>query len=109
MLAATALVALASLPLKCVSLTPIYIGGFVNNFDIEANASQSGTEHLAAANLAIRNINNKTDGVFDSILPNHYFLTAYAVANDYVTAAQNAYSMDYTVFNKRGIDVAVIA
>ena len=45
------------------------MGGLFRQYDKEDNVSATGISRMAAVELAIRRLNNKTDTFFDELLP----------------------------------------
>ena len=56
------------------------IGGLFSVFNEDGSVNIHQAEHLSAFLMAIDEINNKTDGIMDDILPNSHLV--YAIAND---------------------------
>ena len=56
------------------SMQVVYIGGLFAQFRRDSNnkyiVDQSGVGEVAAVQLALDKVNNKTDNVFDDLLPN---------------------------------------
>ena len=72
-------------------------GGLFETFDSNNDGSitvlQSGVQRKAAFLMAINEINNKTDGIADDLLPNHTIniFVLNSETNNYFNTIQNAY------------------
>ena len=77
-------------------------------FTATGSVSTTGLQQTAACIMAIREINNKTDGIADFLLPNTTLKLAVTFARgSYYLAIQAAQSLAQSVFGQTGIDVAV--
>ena len=76
------------------TLTPIDIGGLFNAFDIDGKPSAAGSQQLAAFLMAIKEINNKYDGIHDDILPDYYLRIRVSEAHGFLGAVQASSYMD---------------
>lgn len=75
--------------------TDIHIGGIFNVWNKDKSLITQGQEALAAFLLAIKEINNKTDGIYDNMLQGYRLTPAIGRdATDYVGAVQEAFDMD---------------
>ena len=72
------------------ALKPINIGGMFNQFDSKRQPSKYGSQRLAAFLMAVNEINNKTDNIFDEILPDYYFNISVTEAHDFIGAVHAA-------------------
>ena len=78
------------------TLEPIDIGGLFNAFDIQGRNSSAGAQRLAAFLMAVREINDKHDGVHDDILPGHYLRIRVSGAHGYLGAVQASAKMEFS-------------
>ena len=87
----------------------VYIGGL---FPISSTVSGvkdfSGSMYLAAALMALREINNKHDLIHDELLPNTTLLFAVrSPRRDYIYGIKRSLELASSVFNGRGISACV--
>jgi hypothetical protein len=59
----------------------VQIGGLFTPFDLNGNFSSSGYQQMAAFLMAIREINDKTDGIWDNL----NLTLQYAIASPYAS------------------------
>ena len=87
-----------ALLLSCVGVvlgTDIHIGGIFNVWNEDTTLRRDGQEALAAFLLAIEEINDKTDGIYDNILQGYELKPAIGWdATDYVGAVKVAFDLD---------------
>jgi len=77
-------------------------------FTPTGSVNTAGLQQTAACIMAIREINNKTDGIADNLLPNTKLKLAVTFARgSYYLAIQAAQALASSVFSGTGIDVAV--
>jgi hypothetical protein len=82
------------------------IGGFFSPVSPTLKLYVDQAEHLAAFIMAVNDINNKTDGIYDHLLPGTTFQLALGVENSMATAAANAVSLG-SAFGGKGVIAAV--
>ena len=65
------------------SVQVVLVGGIFPQFRLDSNkkfvVDESGVRRMAAVQMAINRINNKTDGEFDDLLPNTQVRCEYIV------------------------------
>jgi hypothetical protein len=86
----------------------VRIGGFFAPVSPSGALYVSQAEHLAAFVMAARDINDKTDGIFDDVLVGTDFQIAVGIENSLSSAAVNAVQLG-TAFGGQGVEVAVSA
>jgi hypothetical protein len=111
------LVALASIllvgqSLETTALTfppaTLHIGGFFAPVSPKGSVYTSQAEHLAAFVMAVNDINNKNDGIYDDLLPDTQFEIAVGVESSLASAATNAVQLT-SAFGGSGVEAAVSA
>ena len=70
--------------------TVLKIGGLFSPFDDSGNVNSMQVQSLAAFLLAVKQINNKTDGVLDDILPDSTIVVNIQSAHSYLEGTQAA-------------------
>ncbi len=86
----------------------IKVGGFFNPFDESGKFDSAGAQYLASFLMAIREINNKSDGILDDLLPGTELVVAIESAEGLMGGEEAALYFSNQVFGT-GIDVAVSA
>jgi hypothetical protein len=84
----------------------IQIGGFFAPLSPSNHLYKDQAEHLAAFVMAVNDINNKADGVFDDVLPNTTIEIAVGTENSLVSSAINAVALEAS-FGGKGVVAAV--
>jgi hypothetical protein len=84
----------------------VRVGGFFSPLTRTGSLYLDQAEHLAAFMMAANDINNKTDGLFDKLLPNTAFHTALGLEDSLSSAATNAVNLG-TAFGGKGVTAAV--
>jgi len=73
-------------------------------FTVDGNIHTEGIHAISGALMALREINNKTDGIYDEILPNTVIKVALRTPYvDYIEATNAAIDLSSSVFNGDGI------
>jgi predicted ABC-type ATPase len=73
----------------------VRVGGFFSPLTRTGSLYLDQAEHLAAFMMAANDINNKTDGLFDKLLPNTAFHIALGFEDSLSSAATNAVNLGY--------------
>ena len=82
----------------------LYVGGIGPKFTTSDTVNVAGTHAIAAIVMAIREINNRSDGIADKILPNTTIKYAFRFPRqNYIEALNAAQDLANTVFNGKGI------
>jgi hypothetical protein len=84
----------------------VRVGGFFSPLTRTGSLYLDQAEHLAAFMMAANDINNKTDGLFDKLLPNTAFHIALGFEDSLSSAATNAVNLG-TAFGGKGVTAAV--
>jgi hypothetical protein len=87
------IICLRDLLIAANSLTSVRIGGFFAPLSPSSHLYKDQAEHLAAFMMAVNDINNKTDGIYDDILPGITIEVAVSVENSVTSAAANAVNL----------------
>jgi hypothetical protein len=87
----------------------VRIGGLFAPISSSDKVFRDEAEHLAAFVMAARDINNKTDGIYDDLLPGTTFEIAVGFENSLPTAATSAVSLATKSFGGQGVDAVVIS
>jgi hypothetical protein len=96
------------------SVTPnvpsaVYVGGFFSPVGPNGKVFLDQAEHLAAFMMAVNDINNKTDGIYDDVLVGTDFLIAVDNADSLASAADNAVTLGSSAFGGQGVSAAVVS
>jgi ABC-type branched-subunit amino acid transport system substrate-binding protein len=75
--------------------------------DASGKIDDDGAQCLAAFLMAVREINNKTDGVFDDILPNTKLVVAVRSSYGYEAAVSGTKDLIENVFGGTGVHVVI--
>eukprot|EP01041_Mallomonas_annulata_P010183 gene10183-21220_t len=90
------------------SLTFIRVGGLFPLTDLHGNVDKSAAQYLASFLMAIREINNKNDGILDNLLPNTRLVIAVRNSKGkFIETFQAATELTSRVFNNSGIQAAI--
>jgi hypothetical protein len=84
------------------------IGGLFCPLSPTSSVYVDQVEHLAAFVMAVNDINNKADGIYDDVLPNMTLKIAIGTEHSLATSATSAVQLT-TAFDGQGIDGAVSA
>jgi hypothetical protein len=86
----------------------VRVGGMFSPLSHTASVYVDQAEHLAAFVMAANDINDKTDGILDDLLPNTTFAIAIGIEHSLATAATTAVQLT-TAFDGQGINGVVSA
>jgi hypothetical protein len=86
--------------------TPVRIGGFFAPVSPNLGLFVDQAQHLAAFVMAITDINNKSDGIFDDILPTTELQFAVGTESSLASAATNVVELAGS-FGGQGVDAVV--
>jgi hypothetical protein len=84
----------------------VRVGGFFSPISPTGTVYVEQAEHLAAFLMAVNDINNKTDGIHDNLLPLTEFQVAVGVESSIESAATNAVKLGSS-FGGRGVVAAI--
>jgi hypothetical protein len=100
----------ADLPPYYTSTAPevVKVGGFFHHFDSEGNFDPEQAQYLAAFLMAIREINDKSDGILDDLLPSTKLIVSIESPHGLLSTAVAASRLSSEAFGS-GVDVAISA
>eukprot|EP01041_Mallomonas_annulata_P008621 gene8621-17784_t len=91
-----------------LSSITIRIGGLFPQTDFHGNLDNIGAQYLASFLMAVREINNKTDGIADDLLPNIDLVIAVRnTKQKFIETFQAATELSTKAFNNSGIQAAI--
>lgn len=92
-----------------LAYTNIYIGGLFNAFDADKTVNRAGSHLLHAYRMAINEINSKSDGVEDALLPNHQFQYTVKPSHGFLESVTNSATLGINHIGSAGAGTKILA